>query len=425
MKVAYLIPEWPGQSHVWAWREVCHLREMQLDVELFSTRLPPPQVMGHHAFVAEAIAQTTYLWPLSPMQLLQTVLWALGRNLLGFLACIWLGLTLPVSQQPAWKTVLPLVLPACRLAQQAQMQQIEHIHTPMAASTAILGMMVKRLLGIPFSLTLVADFDHWGGAMAEKFTDAAFVAVVGDWMQRQLQQEYPMVSPERCAIARHGVDTQIWQPDGNQRQRYPTHCKQLISVGRLERNKGFQELLQAMALVKAKDIPFHLRIAGEGSYRPVLEDLIQNLNLAAEVTLLGSISEEACRLEMQSADLFVLASHKEALGVVYLEAMACGIATVGTQAGGVLEIIQSGVDGCLVPPQDPAALALALTELLSDDAQRERLAKAGYYRVRNQFDSRIGAKTLHDLLIRSHTSPPTVAITMMPNCGSLGEGVGG
>jgi colanic acid/amylovoran biosynthesis glycosyltransferase len=112
-----------------------------------------------------------------------------------------------------------------------------------------------------------------------------------------------------------------------------------------------------------------------------------------------------CLDEMRRADLFVLASDAEPLGVVYMEAMSAGVATIGTAAGGVAEIITSGVDGVLVPPKDPAALAAAIAELSSDNERRARIAAAGRATIIEKFDARLGAATLYGRLFG--TTPPS------------------
>lgn len=398
MKIGYLMPEWPGPSHVWAWREILHLRELGLEVTIFSTRRP--QELGKHDFVAAAEAETLYLWPLGLGQILLSVVWALLQNPKGFLACIQLGLTLPVYHQPAWKSVLPLIVPACRFAQEVKFRQIEHLHTPIPGNSAILLMLVKRLVHVPFSLTVVAAFEDWGGALQEKFEDATFITLVAEWMVDQMAQDFPSMPPERYCVTRHGVDIAKWRPDPSQKSAN-SDPNRILSIGRLTFNKGFDILLKAVAIVKKRGIPFQLRIAGSGPERPHLETLIRELDLNADVVLLGAIGEEACLAEAQAADLFVLASHKEPLGVVYLEAMAAEVATIGTAAGGVVEIITDQSNGLLVPPNQVEALAEAIARLLTDDRLRQQLAKAGRQTVIERFDSRIGAAALYELIMQS------------------------
>ena len=397
MNMGYLIPEWPGQSHVWAWREICHLRELGLNVTILSTQ--EPKELGKHDFTFVAHAETVYLWPISISKILLSLIWAITHNPKGFLSCIQLGLSLPVYKKPTWKSVLPLLIPACQLAREVKRRKIRHIHTPMPGNSAVLCMMVKRLTRVPYSLTIVAAFDHWGGAMHEKIADANFVSLVAQWMANEMPKAFPMISPNHYSITRHGVDTKKWIPHPN-KPFNTAQPKRILSIGRLAACKGFDVLLEATALAKSKGVSLELRIVGEGPERPRLEQLIERLNLKAEVVLLGSLGEEQCLAEARAADLFVLASHHEPLGVVYLEAMATEVATIGTAAGGVPEIITDGVNGLLVPPNQPEKLAHAMVQVLTNDQMREQLAKAGRRTVIEKFDSRIGAAMLRGLILQ-------------------------
>ena len=135
-----------------------------------------------------------------------------------------------------------------------------------------------------------------------------------------------------------------------------------------------------------------------GPQRRDLESLAKELGIAEEVKFEGSVSEERIIDEMRRTDVFVLASHSEPLGVVYMEAMSMEVATVGTAAGGVGEIITDGVDGLLVEPRNVEALAGAMARLQDNPDLRRRLAQAGRPTIINRFDSQIGARTLRERL---------------------------
>jgi glycosyltransferase involved in cell wall biosynthesis len=139
-----------------------------------------------------------------------------------------------------------------------------------------------------------------------------------------------------------------------------------------------------------------LRVLGDGPQRRELEMLAWELGIAEQVRFEGSVSEERIIEAMQEADVFVLASHAEPLGVVYMEAMSMEVATIGTAAGGVEEIITDGVDGLLVEPKNADALARAMVKLQDKPELRLRLARAGRQAIVDRFDSRIGARTLKE-----------------------------
>lgn len=198
-----------------------------------------------------------------------------------------------------------------------------------------------------------------------------------------------------------GVDTDAFRRDHPYIPRASDTPLRLFSCARLNLVKGHQDLMQAVRIMIDGGQPVTLDIAGEDDlggtgYRRVLEALITELGLGDHVRLLGAISAEAVRSHLLKAHVFVLASWKEPLGVAYMEAMSCGVPTVGTDAGGVPELITDGKDGILVPPKNPEALARALLALACDPEHAQRIAQAGRARVVEAFDSSMGARMLID-----------------------------
>jgi glycosyltransferase involved in cell wall biosynthesis len=161
----------------------------------------------------------------------------------------------------------------------------------------------------------------------------------------------------------------------------PAGRKLIVACGRLHRQKGFEHLLRAMAELRGR-VPSHLWILGEGPERAALEGLARTLGIERDVTFLG-FREDPYRF-MAAGDVFVLSSLYEGFGNVVVEAMACGLPVVSTDCPhGPSEIITEGVNGLLVPPTDPAALAQALERVLRDDALRARLAEGSRQRARD------------------------------------------
>ena len=191
-----------------------------------------------------------------------------------------------------------------------------------------------------------------------------------------------------------------------------------MTVGRLHSSKGHDVLLRAVKRLVDSGKDVSLRLAGAGPDRDALEKLAADLGLAGRVTFLGSLPEDRIIEELRTADVFALASHAEPLGVVYMEAMALGVPTIGTAAGGVAEIITDGRDGLLVPPGNPGALADAIAALMSDDALRRRIGDAGREAVVRKFDSRLGAATLYERLMDgpapTHTRAPSPRLRSRP-----------
>ena len=118
-----------------------------------------------------------------------------------------------------------------------------------------------------------------------------------------------------------------------------------------------------------------LYVVGDGPLRSQLEREARDLAIDARVCFAGIDSEVSPWLS--STDVFVLPSRSEGMGRVLQEAMASGVAVVASRVGGIPELVQDGVTGLLVDPDDPTALAQAIGALLDDDARRRQLADAG------------------------------------------------
>lgn len=156
-----------------------------------------------------------------------------------------------------------------------------------------------------------------------------------------------------------------------------------LAVGRLEEQKGFDVAVEAMALVVEQVPGAHLAIAGEGSMRPELTAAIERLGIGDAVQLLGR-REDISEL-MRAADVFVHTARWEGFGLVLLEAMQAALPVVAARAGAIPEVVDDGVTGTLVPPDDPRALAAALVELAQRPGLRHERGLAGFARLRDHF----------------------------------------
>jgi colanic acid/amylovoran biosynthesis glycosyltransferase len=187
----------------------------------------------------------------------------------------------------------------------------------------------------------------------------------------------------------------------------------LMTVGRLALGKGHDVTLRALARLRNEGRDAHLSIIGSGPDRPVLESLVEELELEGSVRFLGTLSEEDVIARLRDADAFVLASRVEPRAVAYMEAMALGLPTIGTEVGGSAEIITSEQDGLLVPSDDDERLAAAIARLMDDPELRRRLSQNARRTAVERFDSRIGAATLYERLFG--TRPPSGEAAVAPS----------
>src|SRR5262245_28782172 len=150
----------------------------------------------------------------------------------------------------------------------------------------------------------------------------------------------------------------------------------LLFVGTLNQRKGVDVLVRAAKKLKDKDIRFSLAMVGTGPLRAELEQLIAAYNLSNEVILHGSVSRGDLGNWYRWADVTCVPSIDEPLGVVVLESLLAGTPIVGSAVGGIPFMVQEEVNGLLVPPSDPDALASALARLSRQPALLRQLKQA-------------------------------------------------
>jgi glycosyltransferase involved in cell wall biosynthesis len=191
----------------------------------------------------------------------------------------------------------------------------------------------------------------------------------------------------RIDVVHDGIDVEKIEPrpvlDVHAEYWLPHGVPVIVNVGALVGHKGQRYLIDAMALVLREVPDAHLIIFGEGELRGALERQVKQLSLTKRVLLPG-FREDVLSL-MKSADLFVMSSVTEGLGSAVLDAMAMGLAVVGTTAGGIPEVVVPGVAGELVEPSEPKPLAAAIVKLLKDPARRRVYGEAGRRHVAENF----------------------------------------
>lgn len=248
------------------------------------------------------------------------------------------------------------------------------------------------------------QISRWAESTAYHAADA--VIAVSEGMRRDILACYPDVDPDRVHTVHNGVDTQVWTPQTGtaalEKYGIDPAKPSVAFVGRITRQKGVPHLLRAalrlpaeVQLVLCVGAPDTPELAAEVS------ELIARLRAEREgvVVIEGMIPRHEVMEILTAATVFACPSVYEPLGIVNLEAMACGTAVVASAVGGIPEVVEDGVTGLLVPfeqvadgtgaPVDEegfaADLAAALTRVLEDPEAARRMGEAGRARAVEHF----------------------------------------
>jgi alpha-maltose-1-phosphate synthase len=278
-----------------------------------------------------------------------------------------------------------------------------HSHTWYAN---LAGHLASLLYGIPHVVTVhsLEPLRPWkaeqlgGGYALSSWSErtaveaAAAVIAVSDGMRADVLAAYPAVSPERVRVIRNGIDTAEYSPDPatDVLDRYGVDPGRpsVIFIGRVTRQKGLPVLLRAAASI---DPAAQLVICAGQADTPELEAEVDELaaqlraSRSGVVWLAGMLAKREVIQLLTHATVFACPSLYEPLGIVNLEAMACGTAVVASRVGGIPEVVADGETGLLVPPADPPALAGAINALLEDEGRAEQMGRLGRARAETEF----------------------------------------
>jgi glycosyltransferase involved in cell wall biosynthesis len=271
-----------------------------------------------------------------------------------------------------------------------------HVHAHFAHDPALVGMLAARLAGVPFSFTGHARdlYQIPARSLAARAERATTLVTCCEANVSFIRETVPGGARIPVQVVHHGVDLDRFSPaarhDGG-------GGAALVSVGRLVEKKGFDDLLRALARI---DAPFSLRIYGDGSLHDELIRLRDELGLADRVDFMGGRDSDEIVAALSSADAFVLTptttedGDRDGIPNVLVEAMACGLPVVTTTAGGITELVEHGVNGLLSDPEDVAAIAGSIGEVLADAELRRRLGAAGRRAVEADYDVNVAAARL-------------------------------
>ncbi|MGE5263932.1 MAG: glycosyltransferase family 4 protein [Acidobacteriota bacterium] len=207
--------------------------------------------------------------------------------------------------------------------------------------------------------------------LSRLFRRADAVLFCSSFVQRDAAPYLQYVSPHAfIGVVADGFNAEEFE--GRRAFEHPSPF--LLGMGRLVHKKGFDLLIRAFAQISPEFPDLQLIIAGDGEERQALEKLLDDVNMRGRVTLLGFADRDKTIALFLGCEFFVLSSRNEPFGIVVVEAMAAHKAVLATRSGGVVDLVQDGVNGRLVEPT-VEALANGMRDMLKNPAATQRMGE--------------------------------------------------
>lgn len=262
---------------------------------------------------------------------------------------------------------------------------------------ALAASWLGRMLGIPSVLTVHAainekPFHRW---LARRiFEKLERLIVVSEALRMDLVSLG--IHPEKIQVISSGVDIASFERSELSGFRGGEGAPiKILSVGRLHPMKGYDYLIQAVALVQQMGVPIECTIVGDGPEEAPLRSLAERL--LTKVNFTGRLSPSQVRNELKNADLFVLPSvslgaQAEGTPTALIEAMAAGLPVVSTDSGGIRFLVKDGRNGFVVPERSPDALARAMSAFHGQPEMALRFGEVNYQQAKSRDWSAVGAR---------------------------------
>lgn len=267
--------------------------------------------------------------------------------------------------------------------------------------TGLAAFRAARQQGIPAAMVLVGHDIYDPFHMPDRFLQKQAAHAIAQtqhliasssFIRDRLISHFD-AQPENIRVIPYGIETDQFRTHVTKnelRKHYniPEDTVLLFALQRLETRKGADVLIRTMQHVvdRCGRVPVHLLIGGTGSNAAELQALAEEEHLNSLITFAGFIPEIEKAAHYSAADIFVLHSYHEGLGIVLQEAAAMGRPVIATRAGGTVDVVRDGETGLLVEPGDELALAQAICELAADNDLRRQMGQAGRVFAREYFE---------------------------------------
>jgi glycosyltransferase involved in cell wall biosynthesis len=398
-RVAFVLKGYPRLSETFIAQEILALERLGLEILIVSLRHPTDRAI--HPIHRQISAALLYLPEYLHRELARVWRgWLRSRRLPGY--AVALGAWLADLRRDPTPNRIRRFGQALVLAAELP-RDIGHIHAHFVHTPASVARYAALLTGLGWTVSAHAR-DIWTIPEREKRTKLAEAEWIVTCTEVARNHLAGLTSrPDAVWFCYHGLDLERFAASPRQANRHNGSDRHqpvlILSVGRAVAKKGYDDLLDALALLPA-DLQWRFVHVGGGALASALRLQAARLGLSHRIEWRGAMAQPEVLAAYRESDLFVLASKvakdgdRDGLPNVLIEAQSQRLACVSTDVSAIPELIEHEVTGLLVPPGHPIALAEALARLIRDPEERARLGAAGEHYVRRNFSMEAGIDLL-------------------------------
>jgi phosphatidylinositol alpha-1,6-mannosyltransferase len=318
-----------------------------------------------------------------------------------------------------------ILLPTFRVRRNLRkIVKIEKVESVFFGAAAPLGLLAKglRSAGVKKIVALTHGHEVWWSKVFP-FNVALFLignsvdnlTYLGSYTKSQISRALSAKAEQAMVKIAPGIDTEHFKPSQESRKTRTAlgieEKKVIVSVGRLVHRKGQDRLIQALPKIQREIPNVHLLLVGQGPYQKHLEKIAKNLGVSDLITFVGRVQSVDLPNYICAGDIFAMPSRSrlaglevEGLGIVYLEASACGLPVLAGNSGGAPDAVVEGVTGFCVNGNDIDEIATKSVELLADSTLAKKMGEQGRAWVEQNWRWEIWSDKFQGLLTTSRSS---------------------
>ncbi len=280
------------------------------------------------------------------------------------------------------------------IAGKMQKEEISHIHCHYATHPALMAYIIHNFTGIPYSITIHShDIYDCHAMLKQKLASASFIVTISQYNVEYLKELLGKWIEKKIYVIPCGIDISKYiSPTEKTNPKFS-----ILQIGSLHWKKGQEYFIEAVKILKDKNIDFEAKIIGDGPQRDIVEKSIHENEVEDYILLLGAKSQQEVQSILPTANIYVQSSVSEGIPVAIMEALSCELPVIATNITGIPEIIIPGKTGILVSPKNPVSIADAIQFFINHPEIANLYGKQGRILVEDKFNLENNTKELVSL----------------------------